>query len=74
MGKKASARKTKPNNPKAKAKPRNKDNTDIVIGLLLLLLAGFVIISLASFKATATMQDPSNWGGMLGFLLARELY
>lgn len=74
MSKKAYRKKSNPNTPKAKAKPRKRDNTDIVIGLLLLLLAGFVTISLASFKATATMQNPSNWGGLLGFLLSRFLY
>ena len=74
MGKKVSARKTKSNNPKLQAKPRKRDNTDIIIGLLLLLLAGFVTISLASFNPQAIPTRPENWGGMLGFLLARGLY
>jgi len=71
MGKKAS---NKTPRSKGNARPRKRDNTDIVIGLLLLLLAGFVTISLASFNPQAIPSRPSNWGGMLGFLLARELY
>jgi len=71
MGKKSS---NKTPRSKGNARPRKRDNTDIVIGLLLLLLAGFVTISLASFNPQAIPTRPSNWGGMLGFLLARELY
>jgi S-DNA-T family DNA segregation ATPase FtsK/SpoIIIE len=59
-----------------KSNPRKarKDNSDIVIGLLLLLLTAFITISLASFKGAAIADDPMNWGGILGFLLARFLF
>jgi S-DNA-T family DNA segregation ATPase FtsK/SpoIIIE len=64
----------KPKKNKSAPKPHKKDNTDIIIGLLLLLLAAFITISLASFKAAATVNDPLNWGGVLGFLTARFLF
>jgi len=67
----------------AKPKPRKRDNTDLIIGLLLLLLAVFITISLLSFKAQDSLlnlKTPANWklvknwGGALGFVAAQWLY
>lgn len=76
MARKNSEKKVKTQEKKPKRTPRTpkEDATDILIGLSLLLLAGFITISLVSFNARATIEDPLNWGGMLGYLVARFFY
>ncbi len=64
----------RPKTTKSNPRKARKDNSDIVIGLLLLLLTAFITISLASFKGAAIADDPMNWGGILGFFLARFLF
>ena len=72
--KKPGKKKTTANPKPAPRKAKNRDNSDIVIGLLLLLLAVFTAISLFSFKQAGTNEVPLNWGGFLGLHLARFLY
>lgn len=76
MAKRNSADKTKTQDSRAKRKPRTpkEDATDFLIGLSLLLLSGFITISLVSFNARATIENPMNWGGMLGYLVAHFFY
>lgn len=65
---------SKTNGEKTKNQKNKRDNTDPIIGLLLILIAGFVTISLISFVPKGTVDNPLNWGGVLGFLLAKALY
>ncbi|MBN2378819.1 DNA translocase FtsK 4TM domain-containing protein, partial [candidate division WOR-3 bacterium] len=53
---------------------KKKDNTDVIIGLLLLLLAVYLVISLSSFNPEGTFAEPLNWGGGLGVIVAGKLY
>jgi len=68
--------KKKVTKPKANQniKSRKNDNSDILIGLLLLLLAIFIAISLLSYTPQANLKAPENWGGSLGWWTAGFLY
>ncbi|MBD3286800.1 hypothetical protein GF359_09270, partial [candidate division WOR-3 bacterium] len=76
---KRSKRKAKPTRTRStpsstRGKTRKKDNTDVVIGLLLILLAVFFTISLASFNPAGIDENPLNWGGIVGLKLAQFLF
>lgn len=77
MNKKQEKTKTKPSataSVKEKKTKNQRDNTDPIIGLLLILLSIFITISLISFAPKGSVESPQNWGGVLGFLLSKGLY